>query len=343
MLKKIISKRGFTLVEILVAFVIFAIMAAMVCSILNQALIAKQQNVALEEEIENQQTVYYGKTQDKTYDGSAGDTLSFNFNGADKVDIGYSVGDPNAPDAGNSIALEYFVGDVDYSAMTGGGNNSDPNNDKSSGSVQNRFASTNIYGSNGITQISLVLQRDTSDMSVNRYLIAAKVTGEEDQQYDMFKQFRLIFPTKMVSYGYCNYEAAGRTFRDIGTASHSGYLATATNSKTIRLSATQASTSSPLTSMTGYISFFVTLESPLEDVSATLNPYDIFGLYTTGQTDKSAQSDGSYKFTRYLEVTKDKNGKIIGDTQDKDGKIIGTTHKNVFAAVEKSKDDKGGT
>ena len=51
MFKKILSRRGFTIVEVLVAFVIFSIMAAMIAMILNTTMRTRQGNIDLENEI----------------------------------------------------------------------------------------------------------------------------------------------------------------------------------------------------------------------------------------------------------------------------------------------------
>ena len=59
MLKKFLSRRGFTIVEVLVAFVIFSIMAAMIAMILNTTVRTKQENIVLEDEIANQKEKYY--------------------------------------------------------------------------------------------------------------------------------------------------------------------------------------------------------------------------------------------------------------------------------------------
>lgn len=327
MKKKFLTRRGFTIVEVMVAFVIFAIMAGMVATILKGTMQAKQENTALEEEISQQQNTYYTKTQDKTYNSSSTEKLTFNFTGIDPVNINYSIGDPNADDAGNEIALQYFVGDVDYSVMNGKSNTPQNDNDDSgSGSVADRFAQTSIYGSNGITSISIILQRDESYTAGNRYFIAAKAVGDIDVQYDRFKQYRLVFPSNIVNYGYCHLEQSDGTFIQVDTASHTEYNVTMTNSSTIRIASTQTDLKDPIIN-DGYKSFYVVLDSPLESISPTLNLYDIFGCCETGQTDKSAQTDdGSYKFTRYVEKS-----------TDKDGNTVETTHINIFAAVEKAK------
>ncbi len=329
MKKKFLTRRGFTIVEVLVAFVIFAIMAGMVGMILSSTMRAKQQNIDIEEEISEQQNVYYGKTQEKVFDSSSTEKLTFNFSGVDPVEIDYSIGDPNASDAGNEIALEYFVGDVDYSVMQGKTNNNNSTPEKAEGSIANRFDSTGIYASNGITSISLKMERDSSDTSVNRYLFVANVSGSSDPQYDYFKQFRLLFPYTITDYGYCLYVPTTKTFRDIKSVRSGGvsstYEAVATTSNTIRIANKQ--TADPLINQ-GNIAFFVELSGELESKSSSLNLQDIFGYSDTAKTPHYDSTEGCYNFTRYAEDEVDKDG-------NKTGNVI--THVNVFAAVEKTK------
>lgn len=68
MLKKLRSRRGFTIVEVMVAFVIFAIMAGMVGTILSTTMRAKQENIDVEEEIAAQKQAYYQKQQPMSKD-----------------------------------------------------------------------------------------------------------------------------------------------------------------------------------------------------------------------------------------------------------------------------------
>ena len=62
MFKKILSRRGFTIVEVLVAFVIFSIMAAMIAMILNTTMRTRQGNIDLENEIKtDEEKLEHGK------------------------------------------------------------------------------------------------------------------------------------------------------------------------------------------------------------------------------------------------------------------------------------------
>ena len=336
-MKKLIRKDGFTIVEVMVAFVIFSIMAAIVCSIVNQAMLAKQDNIELEGEIENQAVTYYGKTIDRTYDSADSDSLSFNFDKVSPLSISCSIGDPNASDADNQIAIEYFVGDVNYGAMYGKGSQSNPSKgDNDSGSVADRFQKTAIYGSNGITNIQMNIQRDTSYTGKGyRYFVASKAIGDKDEQYDMFKQYRLVFPGKLLSYGYANFNEPSKSYRI--TDSSANYKLEKTNivtnnstgetSSTIRISCAQSSLVDPLINQ-GFTAYYVVLDKELESVSSDLNLYEIFGVSSTNQNPKAKPVDNIYKFSQYVE-----------ETLDKDGKTVETTHVNVFAATEKTKSD----
>ena len=105
MLKKFLSRRGFTIVEVLVAFVIFSIMAAMIAMILNTTVRTKQENIVLEDEIANQKEKYYLNTQDMTYSSKDG-TIQLNFDGGGQVDIDYSIGNPNKDTDDHYVELD---------------------------------------------------------------------------------------------------------------------------------------------------------------------------------------------------------------------------------------------
>jgi len=214
-----------------VAFVIFAIMAGMVSMILNITMQTKQKNNDLEEEIDGQEQAYYLATQDKTYNASDG-KLTFNM-GSSSLDIDYQVGDPNSSTDDNELALEYFIGDVDYDSMNGTQKPDESDDDeKTEGSVTSRLDSR-IYGSTGIKQITIAMKKDTSYTGTGyRYFLKSSASetvsesalkdGSGEELNDRFgdeseatlsksnglkqtywgAQYRLIFPSKILDCGY---------------------------------------------------------------------------------------------------------------------------------------------
>lgn len=68
MLKEIKITSRLTIVEVMVTFVIFAIMAGMVGTILSTTMRAKQENIDVEEEIAAQKQAYYQKQQPMSKD-----------------------------------------------------------------------------------------------------------------------------------------------------------------------------------------------------------------------------------------------------------------------------------
>lgn len=345
MIKKLLSKKGFTIVEVMVAFVIFAIMAAMVCTIVNTTMQVKQENNDIEDEIKGQRDVYYGNTQDLTY-ADNGQKLTFNFDGISPVNVGYNIGNPNPPPSPTSteeasgMALEYFIGNVDYNALKNpAADRNDSSGDKVGGSATNRFGSVGIYGSNGVTDVEIYAAKDESDDTGRTYFFAlkAQALGETSTQYDMFKQVRLLFPSNIVEFGYCRYQIVGNIFRDKGTYA-ANYQVNKTNPNTLRIANTQVADTPPLIDQ-GYVAFYVTLADKLPD---SLNLYEVFGYSSTSHNITSKDTDGEftdsttpqsaaggvYNFVRYQEETKDEDG---NDT------II--EHVNIFAATEKPKAD----
>lgn len=361
MLKKLKSKRGFTIVEVMIAFVIFAIMAAMVSTILQQAMRAKQENVDLEDEITNQEQVYYQKKQDAKgkYDASDNHSLSLEFK--DKSDsvaadlsVDYSLGDPNS-DAGitdNDIALNYIAANISYEQKAAQPNT---NTDPTEGSVHSRLNST-IYGSNGIATVKLYMIKAPEEESngKNRYYIGMQLsgtTGDSGKQVPdylrSFAQVRLMFPA-----GYkiekCGIIYAAKSSKgDNGfvfekSTSVYGYEAMKTTSSILRI----ASTSLNLTgnysllkkdSDGGYpiAGVYVDLSAPLSD--SYLNDkgsYDLnklFGYSDDAKTSNATKSDGgvAYIFNPYVGKVYDSKGNVIEENG---------TYPNIFAGSPKQVD-----
>lgn len=118
MLKRFYSKRsGFTLVEIIVAMAIFAIMAAMVAQILQLSVKARQRNTAYGEELATQEERLTKVVKDQNDFQNKTSDYSLTFTGTDgtteyPVTLAYEVKDAageNTPEG-----INYFVSPVNY-------------------------------------------------------------------------------------------------------------------------------------------------------------------------------------------------------------------------------------
>lgn len=330
-MKKFYKNRGFTIVEVLVAFVIFAIMAGMVSMILAGTYQVKQENIDLQDEIKNQQEAYFLSDYEKKYDSSSKDgVLSFNFNGITALDIDYNLGNPNVETDENKIALEYFIGEVDYDYAKNNLKNNPPNDPDSekSGTVTSRLDSR-VYGSTGFQSISVKMERDTEYTGTGyRYRMQSMASynapdsGGVDLQ-KWYAQYRFLFPENctILSYGYYKKDAVSGDYKYtealVQNSSTYDYEVYSPYSRTLRISS-KLSTDTPGAIEIKYISYYVVLSSPLEDISPELDLNKIFG-YTTSKNETSL-NDGAYKFTPYEE------------TITNNGSTSTRTYPNIFGA-----------
>lgn len=106
MIKKLFSKRsGFTLVEIVVAFAIFAIMASMILQILNVIMYEKSNNRAVEEQLQAQEELIAKNGRTGTFEEDKKDgTISLNFPDGN-MGIDYQMKTPDGEDG-----LAFFIG-----------------------------------------------------------------------------------------------------------------------------------------------------------------------------------------------------------------------------------------
>lgn len=164
-MKRLFSKRsGFTLVEIIIAFAIFAIMASMILQMLNLAVNQRRSNKDFEDELARQEELLAQGNKNTGYDsGKAGedDKISLTFkdkDGKDLVDfdMNYQMkpADPSNTNAADGI--NYFVGDFNYGAdgtgSSGGGGGSAG---ASGGVTQASRYDTRITGIKGLTDITI--------------------------------------------------------------------------------------------------------------------------------------------------------------------------------------------
>lgn len=337
MLKKFLSRRGFTIVEVMVAFVIFSIMAAMVATILNATMRTKQQNIVIEDEIAEQKSKYYLNTQDMEYKDKSTDgsiDLDFSATGGGKVSIDYSIGNPNKPEDNNQVELDYYIGHLNYNPSGSGDGKGD---DGGPGSVTERLDSR-IYGTSGIDEIDVKVKALGNIKGGYTYIFEVLPMSSilVGSQYEYHAQFKMKFPSTIVDYGYVDLVS-----RDPGEAQlqakTEGYnkginLANVSNSvgssNVICIGSRMSDAKQGKPSMFGnssYKKFWVTLSSSID--TSDLN--QIFGVSASDET--TTKSGDVYTFKPYRETVKDEDGNV-----DEEGTI---THPNIFGAFPNEDDE----
>lgn len=295
MKRRISANKGFTLVEVMVAFMIFGIMAAMVAVLLNTTLAVKRENLDIEENIDRQAKAYYLSERDKEFKSDDG-TIAFDFSGG-TIDFDFQVGYEG--DEEDLLKYEYIIGDVDYdSHLTGGGGSSGM-----SGSVADRLDSR-ILVTKGIDSISLKAQDMGTKDGGYMYKFAMLInSGSLDPDYEYFAQIKMIFPDEIIGYGY--YAGGVPTTNTYGIDFRMKEL----TNNTIRFgsampSGAPKSTDKSMFTEASYKNFYVILSSPInvEDLN------EIFGYSDSEKT--STKAGDSFLFTPYIEYVYDSSGGI---------------------------------
>lgn len=153
MLKKLYSKRsGFTLVEIIIAFAVFAIMASMICQILDLSVKARLQNNAYQRELDEQEHLLTLIEKDSGDYKETQGNIKMTFSDGTNFELPYDrlSAKPDAEDDGEG--LNYFISPVDY---------------KSSGEVTPNINTDVVVGSNTGSQASRMDTRITGTGGIN--------------------------------------------------------------------------------------------------------------------------------------------------------------------------------
>lgn len=198
MFKRLFSKKsGFTLVEIIIAFVVFALFATMIMQILNMVSLQRKSNAQFSDKIDEQELALLTKTK-KDFDGSTVDgKLVLDFGSYGKVETDYQMYGKFVGDADDGLevdGLAYFQGDEIVSAMPpvdgdpdDGDDDDDDNND---GGSQMDRVNTRIAGSRGLEYVKInnvVKYQGKIKTSVTKWV--CKLCGKQyDDQYSGWEQ-----------------------------------------------------------------------------------------------------------------------------------------------------------
>lgn len=200
-MKKLFSKKsGFTLVEIVVAFAVFAIMAAMIAQIISLANSRRVSNIKFGEEIAQQEQTLIAKGKDFNYDTTHGldGTLNLKFEGiTDPMQINYQLKNAEG-EAGNPDGINYFVGEMQYFSADGetittpGGETSTPGGSGSNTGTQTSRFDTRITGTRGINSIVV----NVTSAGTNKYDVSVTINDSGvDADYKKHTQCSLFFGT----------------------------------------------------------------------------------------------------------------------------------------------------
>lgn len=193
MIKKLFSKRsGFTLVEIVVAFAVFAIMASMIMQILNLVLYQKKDNQAFDDKMYAQEELIAKNSRTGEYDESKKDgTMNFDFGEDGKIGIDYMMKTPD-----DEAGLTYYIGPgSDGSSTPLSPTPSEPMSATSAGSQLDRM-DTRITGTSGFESINVSkVIKDTSYSGPGaRYLFEVSANGKKvTNEIVPYAQYKLYF------------------------------------------------------------------------------------------------------------------------------------------------------
>lgn len=237
MLKRFYSKRsGFTLVEIVIAFAIFSIMAAMICQILDLSVSARRSNNLYQRELAQQEamlTLIEKKSSD--FKDEKG-TIALSFTNGTNVALGYDMLETMS---GTEFAgLSYYVSAVNYGAageippgVMGGGEEGSGNSGSNTGSQASRM-NTRLTGTGGIDYINIqFVVKDDNDRypdgspyklpeGYTRYFIRCSAAGatslkDEDVPYSQYRLFFFDESKKNAAAGNIIYtDSSGKKYKN---------------------------------------------------------------------------------------------------------------------------------
>ncbi len=223
-MKRLFSKKsGFTLVEIIVAFAIFAIMATMILSMVQLTVKQRNLNNQFADNIENDNRYlaeHYIGDSDK-YDSSEAKSGTFNLTfpsaGID-AKLDYQLrGNPEYTNEAGGV--NYFVGKTEYTGVGDMDDDGDNAPVEGFGNQQDSRYTTWITGTEGIEYVAIEnVVKDTSYTGPGvRYFIKCMANGSGvEEDYKRYSQYRLSFRTT-------DYSEVKRTDADGNTKKYKVY------------------------------------------------------------------------------------------------------------------------
>lgn len=217
MIKRIFSKKsGFTLVEIVVSFAVFAIMAAAIMQILNLVAYERSENAEFLASLERQEKML-AANEKQEFKKKVGEVV-LNFNDK-KTNIDYDMKAANGAEDGIGEGLTYFVSqksqDSNESLTQPGGSGGEKGGDQ--GQLSNIDA--RITGSTKFDYIKVMEVKKATDYSGEGVCYYLKVSAQGltmSKQESMYAQFKLnFFSTETANETDTYTDASNKTYNRI--------------------------------------------------------------------------------------------------------------------------------
>lgn len=288
-MKKLLTKsknKGFTLVEVIIALAIFAILSLMVAMLLHASLNLQSSNLALDEDIEEQGKNLMQKAESEVYDGTSALEFKMNFKSSlSEVPDGTIDTDVNikaSADTDGDVNFSYIVDDAANTTPGDGGDGGD-----GPGAIT---SNTRISGGRGIYAVEGVAPSlsVTGSIKVNiksagtgKYKVVATIV-DKNKESKIRRQIKLHFKEPILS------------FTSTSVSPEAGSLAELINGDDVRLSWTGVTGGSTVV-------FEFTIETnealPVNGVSDNGNN----DLYFSLRTPKIAESQPEFTDGIYAE------------------------------------------
>ncbi len=193
MIKKLFSKRsGFTLVEIVVAFAIFAIMASMILQILNGILYQKRNNKEFDDKMYAQEELIAKNSRTGEYDETKKDgTMNFNFGEDGNFGIDYMMKTPD-----DEVGLTYYIGPGSGGSTPLSPTPSEPIPSTAGAGAQTDRMDTRITGTAGFESINVskVIKDESYSGPGARYLFEVSANGKSmSTEIIPYAQYKMYF------------------------------------------------------------------------------------------------------------------------------------------------------
>ncbi len=360
-MKRIFSnKSGFTLVEIVVAFAVFAIMAGMILSMVQLTVKARTSNDDLAMRTEEQSkylTAYYVGDSDKYVTGEADGKFVLDFNSEScEVYMNYAI---RGMETNEAAGINYFIGNTDYENPgnpNNGGGGLGGGNGSALGQNQTTQVDTRLTGNKNLAYIIVEAVDPVSSHKCAactaagaatcthefKYYITVKAQGKSTENSGTvpkeevpFLQYKMRFYSTDDTYTKSITESDGNTytytFHNLAHISDYGYVNSGTEVRYNQYAPSSSGDNKYVVSKSG--NHIITVSAPISSSGGyEFNEADKtkFWVVFTGKDPKlTVGSFGS-------------NGVATPDTSDGDAKLFtNTTYKsnspNIFGAFNYTK------